>query len=50
MRKIGLISVVLMLFTGLASAQIPTSGYVYFGYSYYNADLSSLGWRARFNG
>jgi len=50
MRKIGLISVALILFTGLASAQIPTSGNVYFGYSYYNADLSSLGGRSSFNG
>jgi hypothetical protein len=50
MRKIGFIAFVLMLFTGLASAQIPTTGNVYFGYSYYNADLSSLGGRSSFNG
>lgn len=49
MRKIGLIAFSLLLFAGLASAQIPTSGNVYIGYSYYNADLSSLG-RSSFNG
>ena len=49
MRKIGLMFSALLLFAGLASAQIPTSGNVYFGYSYYNADLSSLG-RSSFNG
>ncbi|MHB8214930.1 MAG: hypothetical protein ACYDDS_02515 [Candidatus Sulfotelmatobacter sp.] len=48
MRKIGLIAVSLLLFAGLASAQIPTSGNVYVGYSYYNADLS--GGRSSFNG
>jgi hypothetical protein len=49
MRKIGFIAFALLLFAGLASAQIPTSGNVYFGYSYYNADLSSLG-RSNLNG
>jgi hypothetical protein len=33
----------------MANAQIPTSGNVFFGYSYYNADLSSLG-RSSLNG
>src|SRR5580700_9056809 len=37
MRKIGLIVLALLLFAGLASAQIPTSVNVFFGYSYYNA-------------
>jgi hypothetical protein len=49
MRKIGFIFFGLLLCTGLASAQIPTSGNVFFGYSYYNADLSSLG-RSNLNG
>ncbi len=48
MRKIGLIVFVLALLSGLASAQIPTSGNVYVGYSYYNTDLS--GGRSSFNG
>ncbi len=42
MRKIGFISSLCCLFAGLASAQIPTSGNVFFGYSYYNTDLSSI--------
>ena len=49
MRKIGLIALALMLLAGLASAQIPTSGNVFFGYSYYNTDLSSID-RANTNG
>jgi hypothetical protein len=49
MRKIGLIVFALALLPGLANAQIPTSGNVFFGYSYYNADLSSVG-RSSFNG
>ncbi|MGO8793437.1 MAG: hypothetical protein ACLQLC_01330 [Candidatus Sulfotelmatobacter sp.] len=48
MRRIGLLSFVLLLFAGLASAQVP-GGNVFFGYSYYNTDLSSLG-RANTNG
>lgn len=49
MRKLLLVSFSLMLFAGLACAQIPTSGNIYVGYSYYNADLSSLG-RSSLNG
>jgi hypothetical protein len=49
MRNIGLILLALFLPAGLSSAQIPTSGNVFFGYSYYNADLSTLG-RSSFNG
>jgi hypothetical protein len=48
LRKIGPIVFVLAVLSGLASAQIPTSGNVYVGYSYYNADLS--GGRSSFNG
>jgi len=47
MRKIGFIVLALLLFSCLASAQVP-SGNVFFGYSYYNADLSSG--RSSFNG
>jgi hypothetical protein len=49
MRKIGLIVFAFILFAGLAGAQIPTSGNVFFGYSYYNTDLSSID-RANTNG
>ena len=49
MRKCGFILFIFSLFAGMASAQIPTSGNVFFGYSYYNSDLLSLG-RSSFNG
>ena len=52
MKKTGLIACMWLFsmlgFAGLASAQIPTSGNVYVGYSYYNADVS--GGRSSFNG
>jgi len=41
MRKIRFIVPAVLLLAGLASAQIPTSGNVFFGYSYYNTNLSS---------
>jgi opacity protein-like surface antigen len=56
MRKVGLIIVGLLLFAGLAGAQVPTSGNVFFGYSFYNTDLSSIdrantsGWEASVEG
>jgi opacity protein-like surface antigen len=49
-------SLILLLFAGPASAQIPTSGNVFFGYSYYNTDFSSgngtntNGWEASLEG
>jgi Outer membrane protein beta-barrel domain len=55
MPKIGFTVFVLLLFAGLASAQIPR-GNVFFGYSYYNTDLSSTdrantnGWEASVEG
>lgn len=49
MRKCGLSLFILSVFAGLASAQIPTSGNVFFGYSFYNTDLSSID-RANTNG
>jgi opacity protein-like surface antigen len=48
MSKISVIGLVL-LFAGLANAQAPTSGNVFFGYSYYNADIFSQG-RSSLNG
>jgi hypothetical protein len=58
MRKIGFIVLSLLLFAGLASAQVPTSGNVFFGYSYFNAsplpfetNRSNLnGWEGSFEG
>ena len=49
MRKIAVFIFVLFGVVGLATAQIPTSGNVFFGYSYYNTDLSSID-RANTNG
>jgi hypothetical protein len=48
MRKI-LPTILLAVFTTFAAAQVPTSGNVFFGYSYYNTDISGLG-RNGFNG
>jgi opacity protein-like surface antigen len=59
MRKGIILLFALFLFTGffaaLAAAQVPTSGNVYFGYTYYNTDLSlnrgSLnGWQGTLEG
>jgi len=54
MRKAGFIFFVLLLFAGLASAQVPASGNVFFGYSYENTSSSALGFanssRANLNG
>jgi hypothetical protein len=56
MRKIAFILFTLLTFAGLASAQIPTKGNVFFGYSFYNTDLSSIdrantnGWEATVEG
>jgi hypothetical protein len=46
----------LVLFSGLAAAQIPTSGNVFFGYTYYSTDISPIdrantnGWEASVEG
>jgi hypothetical protein len=46
----------LLLFAGLAGAQVPTSGNVFFGYSYYSTNPSSIdrantnGWEASVEG
>jgi hypothetical protein len=48
MPKIVFSAFIVLLFAGLASAQIP-SGNVFIGYSYYNTDLNSTD-RANANG
>jgi len=48
MRRIVLASMMVLSFAGIAAAQIPTSGNVYFGYSYYNTNLT--GNRGSLNG
>jgi hypothetical protein len=42
MRRILVIAFILLVFASFAAAQIPTSGDVFFGYSYYNTDVSTL--------
>src|ERR1700745_3512913 len=42
MRRVVCIACSLLLFASVANAQVP-SGNVFFGYSYYNTDLSSTG-------
>jgi opacity protein-like surface antigen len=49
MRKTLGIAFMLFVFATLAAAQVPTSGNVFFGYSFYNTDLSSID-RANTNG
>jgi hypothetical protein len=49
MKKTGFVVLSLLLFAAVASAQIP-SGNVFFGYSYYNTDLSSNVNRTSANG
>lgn len=49
MRKTGFIVFAVLLFAGVPSAQVPTSGNIFFGYSYYNTNLSSID-RANTNG
>ncbi|HKF06176.1 MAG TPA: hypothetical protein VKB49_27920 [Candidatus Sulfotelmatobacter sp.] len=55
MRKIAVTAFLFTLLSGFAAAQIPTSGNVFFGYSYYNAnvggDRTSLnGWNGSVEG
>jgi len=55
MRKVAVIVFAIFLLSGLALAQIPTSGNVFFGYSYANTDLSGSrsstnGWEATVEG
>jgi len=56
MRNVLVITATLFFFAGLATAQVPTSGNVFFGYSYYHTSLSSIdtantnGWEASLEG
>jgi opacity protein-like surface antigen len=60
MRKIGFVAIAVLLFASLASAQVPTSGNIYVGYSFENTDWSGLestlnrpnlqGWEASLEG
>jgi hypothetical protein len=60
MLKSACISVALFLFSALANAQVPTSGNVFFGYSFENTNSSTLdlnlnranlqGWEASLEG
>ncbi len=42
MRRVGLVVSALLLLAGLSNAQVPTSGNVFFGYSFENAGSSSF--------
>ena len=56
MRRFGLLFFLFLFPGGLAAAQVPTSGNVFFGYSYYTTNLSSIdrantnGWEASVEG
>src|ERR1700722_4386838 len=49
MRKSLIIGCAVLVFAGLAIAQVPTSGNIFLGYTYNNADWFSSG-RSNFNG
>ena len=49
MRKLVSIAILLFALTALAAAQIPTAGNVFFGYSYYSTNISTID-RANTNG
>jgi opacity protein-like surface antigen len=49
MLKVRIVCCAVLVCASLAAAQVPTSGNVFFGYSYNNADLSSFG-RSNLNG
>jgi len=40
MRKISMAAFLLLVFASLANAQVPTAGNVFFGYSFYSADVT----------
>jgi opacity protein-like surface antigen len=42
MRNVMVVAFTLILFAGLASAQVPTSGNIFVGYSFYSASPSTL--------
>ena len=49
MRRAAAVAFCFFLLAAWANAQVPTSGNVFFGYSYYNTDLSGFG-RSNMNG
>ncbi len=49
MQKSLIIGCAVLVFAGLAAAQVPSSGNIFFGYTYNNADWFSTG-RSNFNG
>lgn len=56
MPRVAILAVAFLVLGGLATAQVPTSGNVFFGYSYYNTDLSPIdrantsGWQGSLEG
>jgi len=48
MRQIAITTFFMISFAGFAAAQVPTSGNIFFGYSYYNANVA--GQRTSLNG
>jgi hypothetical protein len=56
MRKTAVIALLVLILTGLAAAQIPVSGNVFFGYSYYRTNPSGIdtantnGWEGSIEG
>jgi len=54
--QVTAVAAVSLVFSGAGQAQVPTSGNVFFGYSYYSTDLSSIdrantnGWEASVEG
>ncbi len=56
MRKSLFVVIVLIVFASFAAAQVPTSGNVFFGYSYFNTNvpganrINTNGWEASFEG
>src|SRR5579864_995414 len=49
MQKLGAALLVVAVLGGIAFAQIPTAGNVYFGYSYFNTNIANVS-RASLNG
>ena len=49
MRKVVVVIFASLVFATVANAQIPTAGNVFFGYTYYNTNLSSIS-RSSLNG
>jgi len=56
MHRCDVLAFILLAAASLASAQVPTSGNVFFGYSFYNTDLSTIdrantsGWEGTLEG